>query len=64
MLYIIDMATTQDEPRKLIALRLRPSIHRQAKIAAVTAGVTLGQWLEAAIGEKVARERTEANNAD
>ena len=39
----------QDESRKLIALRLRPSVHQQAKIAAAKAGVPLGQWLEEAI---------------
>ena len=48
--------TTNDEPRKLIALRLRPSAHREAKIAAVIVGRTLGQWLEEAIAEKVSRE--------
>ncbi len=51
--------TAQDEIRKLIALRMRPSVHRQAKIAAVTAGVTLGMWIEAAIQEKLVRERVD-----
>jgi predicted HicB family RNase H-like nuclease len=33
-----------------------PSAHRQAKIAAVTEGKTLGVWIEEAILEKVERE--------
>ena len=48
--------TTPDEPRKLTAMRLRPSVHRQAKIAAVTAGKTLGAWIEEAVQEKIERE--------
>jgi len=46
----------QDETRKLIALRILPSVHRQAKIGAVIAGKTLGRWLEEAIREKAYRE--------
>jgi predicted HicB family RNase H-like nuclease len=45
-----------DEQRKLVALRMLPSAHRQAKIAAVTEGKTLGVWIEEAIREKVERE--------
>ena len=48
--------TTPDEQRKLTAIRMKPSAQRQAKIAAVIAGKTLGVWLEEAIAEKVARE--------
>jgi predicted HicB family RNase H-like nuclease len=47
---------TPDEQRKLVALRILPSAHRQAKIAAVTEGKTLGVWIEEAIREKVERE--------
>jgi len=36
---------------------MKPSAQRQAKIAAVIAGKTLGVWLEEAIEEKIARER-------
>ena len=43
------------EARKLIALRILPSVHRKAKIAAVTADKTLGLWLEEAILEKLER---------
>ena len=53
MLYNIYIMTTPDEQRKLVALRMLPSAHRQAKIAAVTEGKTLGVWIEEAILEKV-----------
>ena len=56
MLYNIYTMTTPDEQRKLVALRMLPSAHRQAKIAAVTEGKTLGVWIEEAILEKVERE--------
>ena len=56
LLYNIYVMTTPDEQRKLIALRMLPSAHRQAKIAAVTEGKTLGLWIEEAIREKVERE--------
>ena len=48
--------STQEEQRKLIALRILPSVHRKAKIASVIADMTLGRWLEMAILEKVERE--------
>ena len=56
MLYNIYTMTTPDEQRKLVALRMLRSAHRQAKIAAVTEGKTLGVWIEEAILEKVERE--------
>ena len=56
VLYNLYTMITPDEQRKLIALRMLPSAHRQAKIAAVTEGKTLGLWIEEAIGEKVERE--------
>ena len=52
----------REETRKLIALRILPTVHRQAKIAAVTAGKTLGQWLEEAIREKAKREDRQNDN--
>ena len=56
LLYNIYTMTVPDEQRKLVALRMLPSAHRQAKIAAVTEGKTLGVWIEEAIREKVERE--------
>ena len=52
---------TPDEQRKLVALRMLPSAHRQAKIAAVTEDKTLGVWIEEAIREKVERDKEEGN---
>ena len=56
MLYNDLTVSTQEEQRKLIALRILPSVHRKAKIASVIADMTLGRWLEMAILEKVERE--------
>ena len=61
MLYNIYTMTVPDEQRKLVALRMLPSAHRQAKIAAVTEGKTLGVWIEEAILEKVERDKEEGN---
>ena len=61
MLYNLYIMTTPDEQRKLIALRMLPSAHPQAKIAAVTEGKTLGVWIEEAIREKVGRDKEEGN---
>ena len=59
--YTIYTMTTPDEQRKLVALRVLPSAHRQAKIAAVTEGKTLGVWIEEAIREKIGRDKEEGN---
>ena len=59
MLYNIYTMTAPDEQRKLVALRMLPSAHRQAKIAAVTEGKTLGVWIEEAIREKAGRDKEE-----
>ena len=63
LLYNIYTMTTPDEQRKLIALRMLPSAHRQAKIAAVTEGKTLGVWIEEAIREKVEQDKARGNVA-
>ena len=64
MYYNRCMMTMPDEPRKITTIRLKPSAQRRAKIAAVTAGVTIGEWIERAITEKVERESREASNGD
>ena len=56
MLNTVDTMTAKNEPRKLTAIRLKPSAQRRAKIAAVTTGKTLGEWIEEAIQEKIERE--------
>ena len=61
LLYNIYTMTIPDEQRKLVALRMLPSAHRQAKIAAATEGKTLGVWIEEAIREKVGRDKEEGN---
>ena len=61
MLYNLYIMTTPDEQRKLVALRMLPSAPRQAKIAAVTEGKTLGVWIEEAIREKVGRDKERGN---
>ncbi|MCH8205555.1 MAG: hypothetical protein IH956_00955 [Chloroflexi bacterium] len=42
--------------RPNISIRLDPAVYRQAKIGAVVAGKTIGEWLEEAIQEKVGRD--------
>ncbi len=42
--------------RPNVSIRIDPQILLQAKIEAVRAQMTLGQWLEAAIQEKVERK--------
>jgi hypothetical protein len=44
-------------PRPISAIRIKPDILHQARIAAVTRKKTLGQWLEEAIMEKIKREQ-------
>ena len=39
-----------------MSIRINPNVLHQAKIAAVTAKKTLGEWLEEAIKEKIDRE--------
>ena len=56
MLYNDLAVSTQEEQRKLIALRILPSVHRKAKIASVIAYMTLSRGMEMAILEKVERE--------
>jgi len=44
--------------RPNVSIRINPQILLQAKIEAVRAQMTLGQWLEAAIQEKMRRDDT------
>jgi hypothetical protein len=45
-----------ESARPVTTIRIRREALREARIAAVTAGVTLGQWLETAIKDKLDRE--------
>jgi hypothetical protein len=47
------------QQREAVGIRIDRDLLHQAKIAAVIQGTTLGKWLEAAIEEKVRRERAE-----
>jgi len=57
MYYNRYIMSIQDEPRKITTIRIKPSAQRLAKIGAVTAGITIGEWIEQAINEKVQREK-------
>ena len=56
--------STQDEQRKITTIRLKPSAQRLAKIAAVTVGVTIGEWIEGAIVEKLERDKGEITDGE
>jgi len=44
-----------------ISLRINPDTYYAARIEAVTARKTLGQWIEEAIREKIEREKGAGN---
>ena len=48
---------TMEEKRVAHSVKIRLSVLRKGRIAAVTANKTLGQWLEEAIQEKIQREQ-------
>ena len=49
---------TVEEPRVAHSIKIKLSILRKGRVAAVTQNKTLGQWLEEAIVEKIDREQT------
>ncbi len=46
-----------EEPRVAHSIKIRLSILRKGKVAAVIQNKTLGRWLEEAIAEKIEREK-------
>jgi len=46
------------------SIRIDPEALHQARVAAVTARQTLGEWLEAAIAEKIRREKEDSDVAE
>ena len=46
-----------EEPRVAHSIKIKLSILRRGKVAAVTSNKTLGKWLEEAIVEKIEREK-------
>jgi hypothetical protein len=55
LLYNTIMKT--QERRPICAIRMKPDILQQGRVAAVTQKKTLGQWLEEAIAEKIERDQ-------
>jgi len=53
------MVTVSGEARQGKSIKLRPSILKKARVRAVSSDKTLGQWLEEAIEEKIARQEKE-----
>ena len=51
------MRVTNEEARKTLGIKLRPSIVRKARIGAASSDKRLGAWLEEAIEEKLEREQ-------
>ena len=51
------IAMKESKSKPNVSIRINPEILHQARIAAVTAKKTLGEWLEEAIKEKIKRER-------
>jgi predicted HicB family RNase H-like nuclease len=41
-----------------ISIRINPEIYHKARIAAVTRKLTIGDWLEEAINEKIQQEKS------
>ena len=54
------MRVIQDR-RAAKTIRIKESAYYEARVAAVTARKSLGQWLEEAIREKLEREPEQAN---
>jgi len=48
-----------DEVRKSVSIKVKPSIIRKARVSAASLDKRLGEWLEGAIEEKAAREERE-----
>lgn len=44
-----------DYDRVIKSIRLKSEVHHRARVAAVTARQTLGEWIEEAINEKLNR---------
>ena len=53
------MVTMSEEVREGKYIKVRPSILKKARLRAVISDKPLGQWMEEAIEEKVAREERE-----
>jgi predicted HicB family RNase H-like nuclease len=45
-----------NNPRKVKGIRMQESVHHRARVAALSAKMTLGQWIEEAIKEKIQKD--------
>jgi len=52
-----------DEIRKSVSMKMKPSIVKKARVGAVISEKTLGEWIEEAVEEKAAREEREEEQA-
>ena len=52
------MGMKESKSKPNVSIRIDPDVLHQAKIEAVKAKKTLGQWLEEAIEEKIAKEKS------
>ncbi|MBA7566730.1 hypothetical protein ES708_08425 [subsurface metagenome] len=50
-------ALVNEEVRKSLTVKMKPSIVKKARVGAVISEKTLGEWLEEAIDEKAEREQ-------
>jgi len=50
------MVISNEEVRRTVGIKIRPSIVRKARVRAAYSDKRLGQWIEEAIEEKAARE--------
>jgi len=54
------MTDGNEEIRRTIGIKLKPSIVRRARVGAAYSDKRLGQWIEEAIEEKAAREEDQS----
>jgi len=50
-------ALVNEEVRKSLTVKMKPSIAKKARVGAVISEKTLGEWIEEAIEEKFEREK-------
>jgi len=48
------------ETKKSVSIKVKPSVIKKARVSAVSSDKKLGDWLEEAVEEKVAREEKES----
>jgi len=53
------VSSMNEEVRRSVTIKMKPSIVKKARVRAVISDKTLGEWLEKAIEEKVEREEKE-----